>query len=150
MYEHVLGQYNLHRNKDWEGFRNKIIVERGNVCELSRATTDLEAHHILPFHFAVLLGYPQLELEPKNIIIVSGGPINVHLLVCHLDNFQSYNPYILNTKLWAKVAKSPNIQQNPFWNTAVKYRPPFWNDTDLKRKDRIKRWIDEVLLKRHV
>lgn len=56
----------------------------------------LQVHHIFPFHYAIALGRPDLELDDRNLITLceteagKPGP-NHHLLIGHLDDFKSSN-----------------------------------------------------------
>ena len=56
----------------------------------------LQVHHIFPFHYCIALGRPDLELDDRNLITLcedeAGKPgQNHHLLVGHLDDFESSN-----------------------------------------------------------
>jgi len=56
----------------------------------------LQVHHIFPFHYCIALGRPDLELDDRNLITLcedeKGKPgQNHHLLVGHLDDFESSN-----------------------------------------------------------
>jgi len=53
-------------------------------------------HHIFPLHYCIALGRPDLELDDGNLITLcedeAGKPgQNHHLLVGHLDDFESSN-----------------------------------------------------------
>ena len=55
-----------------------------------------QVHHKFPFHCCIALGRPDLELDDRNLITLcedeEGKPgENHHLLVGHLDDFQSSN-----------------------------------------------------------
>ena len=61
-----------------------------------RPGAGLQVHHVFPFHICVALGRPDLELDQRNLITLcedeEGRPgENHHLLVGHLDSFQSSN-----------------------------------------------------------
>ena len=56
----------------------------------------VQVHHIFPFHYAIALGRPDLELDDRNLITLceaeEGKPAaDHHLLVGHLDDFKSSN-----------------------------------------------------------
>jgi hypothetical protein len=56
----------------------------------------VQVHHVIPFHWCVLLGRPDLELDPRNLITLceaeAGRPgEDHHLLVGHVDSFRSAN-----------------------------------------------------------
>ncbi len=56
----------------------------------------VQVHHIFPFHYCIALRRPDLELDDRNLITLcekeEGRPgEDHHLLVGHLDSFQSSN-----------------------------------------------------------
>jgi hypothetical protein len=56
----------------------------------------VQVHHIFPFHYCIALGRPDLELDDRNLITLCedepGKPADDHhLLVGHLEDFQSSN-----------------------------------------------------------
>ena len=62
----------------------------------ANAGAGLQVHHIFPFHYCIALGRPDLELDDRNLITLcedeAGRPgQNHHLLVGHLDDFESSN-----------------------------------------------------------
>jgi 5-methylcytosine-specific restriction enzyme A len=65
-------------------------------CAKQDPKTPVQVHHKFPFHYAIALGRPDLELDPRNLITLceteKGKPgENHHLLVGHADDFQSSN-----------------------------------------------------------
>ena len=97
------------------------------ACGLGQPKQGLQVHHMLPFHFCVKLGRPELELDERNLMTLCDETINNHhLLLGHLGNFQSYNP---NVK--ADVAGplghlgDDQIDADPSWQTEMRQRPPF-------------------------
>lgn len=55
-----------------------------------------QVHHIFPFHYCVALGRPDLELDDRNLVTLcqteKDRPAeDHHLLIGHLDSFQSSN-----------------------------------------------------------
>ncbi len=132
----VLIKHELQRSRKWSSFRKRIIKQRNGVCEFSGVTTDLEAHHIVPFHIGVLLGKPHLELEERNIIILSGSPVNYHLLIGHLNSFQSFNPFISKCTELAHL-NNTEIKNNSIWRELRDNRPKTWEKMSLDDKDRL-------------
>jgi len=56
----------------------------------------LQVHHMFPFHYCILLGRPDLELDQRNLITLcekekSCTAQDHHLLIGHLDDFKSSN-----------------------------------------------------------
>lgn len=144
IYQNIYGElYGLKRSSSWDKFRDKLIIERGSRCELSGTTTDLEAHHILPFHICILMGWPHLEMDPNNIIILSQSPIPYHLLIGHLGSFESFNPHIFNLKLWQKVIKG-DITKDVKWLNAKVKRPKPFREMNNKDKGYLKKFMKKV------
>ena len=94
------------RNSNWNKFVKDLIIVRGNKCEITGGAKKLIGHHIIPFHKR-----PDLEMVKENIIIVSEKVFgsNIHLAMCHLGNFKSWNPNIEeDAKMWLeKITNRP-------------------------------------------
>lgn len=80
------------RSPQWSAVRAKHLLKQPS-CQVCGATTNIEVHHIRPFHI-----HPQLELDDNNLITLCTGnkTINCHLRFGHLDNFRTkWNPNIV-------------------------------------------------------
>lgn len=79
----------------------------------------VQVHHIKPFHL-----HPNLELDPDNLITlceVKGR--EHHLLLGHLDNWESYNVNVrADVKRFHKKSEK-EIRAHPDWLKAVLHRP---------------------------
>jgi 5-methylcytosine-specific restriction enzyme A len=78
------------RSSKWPALR-KAFLSANPTCAACGHTSDLEVHHILPYH-----ENPELELDPNNLITLCDrpGPDNHHLTVGHLGDFKSKNPNV--------------------------------------------------------
>lgn len=76
------------RSSKWAGVR-KAVLAANPVCECCGSDRLLQVHHRVPFHLR-----PELELEPKNLIVLCMDKPECHLLIGHGDNFKRYNPYV--------------------------------------------------------
>ncbi|MBS2027827.1 MAG: hypothetical protein JST54_08000 [Deltaproteobacteria bacterium] len=91
----------------------------------------LQVHHIFPFHCCILLGRPDLELDDRNLITLceseSSRPgENHHLLVGHLDSFQSANLAALadaTTTFHALLAKQIRVSVGWLAEVAKRMKP---------------------------
>src|SRR5579872_1265903 len=97
------------------------------ACGKGQPGQGLQVHHMLPFHFCVKLGRPELELDERNLMTLCDETINNHhLLLGHLGDFQSYNPSVK-----ADVAGplgqlgDDQIDADPSWQAEMRQRPPF-------------------------
>jgi hypothetical protein len=92
-------RHGVPRSPKWpEVERTHLTRQRDCVC--CKPGEDhgagLQVHHIFPFHYCVLLGRADLELDDRNLITLceneTGKPgQDHHLLVGHLDDFKSSN-----------------------------------------------------------
>jgi hypothetical protein len=86
-------EHGVARSPHWPHVRAEQL-RREPLCQatgLTAAGAELEAHHIYPFHCCVLAGRADLELDLRNLITLARHPIDVHLLLGHLDDFRSSN-----------------------------------------------------------
>lgn len=68
----------LVRSPRWAQKRQEWVFEHPK-CECCGRRTNLNVHHIMPFHL-----FPALELMDDNLItLCEGGPINCHYLAGH-------------------------------------------------------------------
>ncbi len=129
----LAAEYGLQRSPEWpEAEKKHRQIEPD--CVACGSAANLNVHHILPFHFCILLGRPELELDQRNLITLCEGTTNHHLLLGHLDNWQSYHK---NVKTDApgpfKGMTDQEIRANELWQQLMKNRPAAWeqmNDND--------------------
>ncbi len=76
------------RSSKWGGVRKSILKEN-QKCACCGSNILLQVHHFLPYH-----KHPELELDPKNLVVMCMSKNECHLLVAHGDNFKKYNPYL--------------------------------------------------------
>ena len=80
--------HDVKRNSKWPAARKKHLKVKP-ACEACGAVTELEVHHMKPFHL-----HPTLELDPTNLITLCMEN-DCHLYVGHGDNFKAYNPNVI-------------------------------------------------------
>ena len=78
----------LTRSSKWAGVR-RTVLKANPACACCGSTNFLQVHHMQPFHIK-----PDLELNPKNLIVLCMSKNECHLLIGHGNNFKKYNPYI--------------------------------------------------------
>lgn len=71
------------RSSGWVKLERET-VEGHPFCSCCGRTSELQVHHLEPFHLA-----PERELDPTNLIVVCRW---CHWLVCHLCDWKAYNP----------------------------------------------------------
>lgn len=75
------------RSSQWASVRDKFL--KGKKCACCGRKSNLNAHHIKPFHL-----FPEDELKTSNLIaLCEGGPINCHFYAGHAGaSWSKYHP----------------------------------------------------------
>lgn len=88
-------KYGKTRSPQWDKAR-KAHLENNPSCAACKSLKKVEVHHKKPFHL-----YPELELEPSNLITLCEGKefssIICHLTFGHLGNYKDENPMVDET-----------------------------------------------------
>lgn len=82
------------RSSAWRDTRQDFL-DLFPLCEACGGTSDLEVHHIVPFHVD-----PSLELEPTNLMTLCSRKkygLHCHLFVGHRGNYRLVNPNARDT-----------------------------------------------------
>lgn len=80
---------NLTRSSEWGKVRSEHL-KKFPQCAACGTKDHLQVHHIKPFHI-----YPELELDPSNLITLCMGAYECHLMIGHGDSWKCYNPDVL-------------------------------------------------------
>lgn len=82
------------RSPHWRVVRHQHLASQP-ACAACGGTTNLEVHHIQPFHLR-----PDLELQFDNLITLcesKKGGLNCHLALGHMGNYRTgVNPFVQN------------------------------------------------------
>lgn len=86
------------RSTRWPTIR-AIHLKTHGCCEVCGSRTQLEVHHIIPFH-----NNPDLELDATNLITLCESKkygLTCHLLMGHLGNYRHSNPAVIeDVRIW--------------------------------------------------
>ena len=93
--------HGIGRSPEWPRIQKEHIKMEPKCacCGKGKDQVSLQVHHKFPFHYCVLLGRPDLELDHRNLITLcettkNKESDNHHLLIGHLDNFKSSNLHV--------------------------------------------------------
>jgi 5-methylcytosine-specific restriction endonuclease McrA len=117
--EAVARMYGRSRSPEWPALAHAHLQKEPACVACGYRGKGLQVHHIKPFHL-----FPELELDPNNLITlceVKGR--DHHLLLGHLDDWESYN---LNVRTDVKRFHNESAQQikaEPAWQEEVMKRP---------------------------
>jgi 5-methylcytosine-specific restriction protein A len=120
------------------------------VCgSKDKQATNLQVHHIIPFHYAVLLGRPDLELDQRNLIVLcqteAGEPgEDHHLLVGHAGNFQSSNIDVRQDAVRFLHMTESEIKKSDHFKEDKKNRLKPWDKMTMKDKEDLKALMNQL------
>ena len=146
MIDDVHESLGLKRSDKWPEVE-RAFREKNPTCAACDCTT-VQVHHVLPFHFAILLGRPDLELDPRNLITLcekekGEDAADHHLLLGHLDDFQSYNRDVREFAATFHGQDAATIKANVDWQATEHARPGAWADMTDDDKTALRALMDD-------
>lgn len=107
------------RSPEWPAVAHAHLAHEPACRVCGHQGRGLQVHHIKPFHL-----YPDLELDPNNLITLCElKGRNHHLLIGHLDDWESYNPQVrVDVKRYHKE-NANTIRADPYWQKEALHRP---------------------------
>ena len=127
-------RYGFTRSHAWPATRNRHLKIEPYCIACSQAiksSAPRQVHHIFPFHYCLALGRPDLELDHRNLVTLCerepGHPAeNHHLLIGHLNDFQSSNLDVITdatTTFFGMSAAQIKQAKNWLLKEAVRLKP---------------------------
>ncbi len=144
----VAAIHGLTRSPHWPLAEHHCLKEQTS-CAASGVKEGLQVHHVVPFHFCILVGRPDLEIDNRNFIVLSESEkglaeANYHLLLGHANDFQSSN---LNVREDVKTffgMSEAEIKSNTLWLGRVKTRCKAWVDWTVQEKVDFRTMLDNL------
>ena len=105
------------RSPKWRSVRNQHVGDNPKCAACGR-TTDLEVHHIVPYHIN-----PNRELDPTNLITLCGK--RCHFVFGHLMDWKSWNENVVRDSTLYLLAKINRPYREVFgtppkeWSNAI-------------------------------
>lgn len=91
----VAKQHGIKRSPHWPAARRKWI-RKHPFCSMCAGAKKPQVHHLFPFHFAIALGRPDLELDERNFMtLCEVRGTDHHLKGGHLGSFELWNPALV-------------------------------------------------------
>lgn len=115
----VASKYGKARSPEWSRVAHEHLLHEPACVACGYRGRGLQVHHIRPFHL-----HPELELDPNNLITlceVKGR--DHHLLIGHLDNWDSYNLQVRDDTRRYHDESARQIRANPAWLKEEQQRP---------------------------
>src|SRR5215467_9444180 len=155
----VAKSHGLTRSPLWPEVERAYLATN-RKCAACTSTSNIQLHHIFPFHLCHLVYRGDLELDERNFLpLCEESENNHHLLLGHLGNFESYNNYAFPTKVGRDailalvvelVALIPEltavmIKSNTSWLQASTGRPKPWEQWTPDQKNAFRSLLDQLL-----
>ena len=126
--EHL--RHGVERSPEWHKIEKAFLLKNPNCAACNTTYSSVQVHHVFPFHYCILLGRPDLELDPRNLITLCETTHTCtsndhHLLLGHFDDFKSANLNVRSDVLKYKGWSQTSIKNNIEWqdNTVNKLKP---------------------------
>ncbi|HEX4516138.1 MAG TPA: hypothetical protein VH054_21470 [Polyangiaceae bacterium] len=119
----VAARYGVARSSKWPAVEHAHLLKQPKCVGCVQDGARVDVHHVIPFHYCVRLGRPDLELDERNLLTLCA---NVHhLLIGHFDDYESMN---LHAKREAErlfhAMTAAQIRANAEWRRLAGKRPP--------------------------
>jgi len=117
--EEVALRHGHARSPEWSRVAHEHLSHQPGCMVCGHRGQGLQVHHIKPFHL-----HPELELDPNNLITlceIRGR--DHHLLIGHLDDWESYNPAVRTDVKRYHKESAIKIRNNPDWQKEMLRRP---------------------------
>lgn len=126
----------LARSKHWPEVERAFLREHP-TCQICGGREDLNVHHRVPVSYILPLKRPELELEPLNLATLCSAGDNHHLLIGHLNYFESFNPNFDTDVLAFHAKNATAIKEDPIWQEKVKQRPKPYIEMTVAERDAV-------------
>lgn len=150
----VAKSHGVERSPKWDKVRKEYLKKEPYCAACKKSILNkvltftrlkaLQVHHRVPFHAVVALGRPDLELDHRNLITLCDSTRGHHLLLGHLDDYQSFN---LNVREDAEKhfhgKTKKQILKDPDWLNLEKNRPKRLADIADAEKKRLREFLDK-------
>ena len=144
----------VERSPEWPKAEKEHLAKQPAcvACKPGGAHKDegLQVHHIFPFHYCVILGRPDLELDQRNLITLCQKEEgrtgeDHHLLIGHLDDFKSSNLNVKKdaTKTYYNMSED-QIKASKVWQAEKKNKLKALDKMSQKEKDDFKALMDST------
>ena len=140
----IAEKHGIERSKHWPEAEKAFRAQHPH-CQSCPETGHLNVHHKYPFHYVVGCERPDLELDPRNLMTLCVDPDQEHhLLLGHLDDFESFNP---NVEVFAQTyagKSAAQIKSDAAWQLAHAGKPKHLDKMNAAEKAEFKRHLDKV------
>lgn len=115
----IAKQHGHARSPEWSRVEKAHLLREPACVACGYQGKGLQVHHIKPFHL-----HPALELDPNNLITLCEiKERDHHLLIGHLDNWESYNEHVKDDARRFYKKTADQIRADLAWQKKMLKRP---------------------------
>ncbi|MGH2508035.1 MAG: HNH endonuclease [Ktedonobacteraceae bacterium] len=115
----IAKQHGHARSPQWSRVEKAHLLREPACIACGYQGKGLQVHHIKPFHL-----HPALELDPNNLITLCEiKERDHHLLIGHLDNWESYNVHVKEDARHFYKKTAEQIRADSAWLKKMQQRP---------------------------
>jgi 5-methylcytosine-specific restriction protein A len=115
----IARRFGHERSPEWPRVEKEHLLREPACVACGHKGQGLQVHHIKPFHL-----HPHLELDPDNLITlceIKGR--EHHLLLGHLDEWESYNVHVRHDVRHFYRKSATHIRADSDWQKKMMQRP---------------------------
>jgi hypothetical protein len=150
----IINAHGVQRSGMWKTIEKNYKKTYPNCacCGLSEPIVPIQVHHIIPVHFAVLLGRPDLELDFRNLISLCESTADLHCenhhnLLGHLHDFGSFNPRVTTDVVTFKNVNQIDFLNSTYFKSAFAQRIKKFCDLSVQEKNELTNYINNLFPK---
>lgn len=134
-------RHGISRSPQWAKVERSFLLKHPKCEACNKNIFHVQVHHVFPFHYCIALGFPQLELDERNLITLCETTSAVpsddhHLLIGHFDDFKSSNLTVRQDVIKYRGLNQVSIKNNSDWLAAkVNKVKPLDEMTDQDKQD---------------
>lgn len=135
--------HGIARSDKWPAVERAHLAKHPQCAACVRIGAPVAVHHVMPFHICIRLGRPDLELDERNLItLCAGGEGEHHLLLGHLDDWESMN---LNVRRDARMVfhgmSARAIRANAEWRAREAKRAVAFEKMSRAEREGLRVWM---------
>jgi hypothetical protein len=136
------------RSTHWPATMRAHLLKQPHClcCGRNAKNVKLNVHHRFPFHYVVAVGRPDLELDQRNLYTLCVEHVEEHhLLVGHLDSFESFNPDLEHFLPLCRGLLAAQIRSLDVWIKCVAKRPKPLPQMTQMEKNALRMQLDRLM-----
>lgn len=153
----IAKRYGIARSARWPAVERAHLETQPHcvACsERQRKPGTTQVHHVYPFHICVALGRADLELDPRNLMTLcerrGGRGEDHHLLIGHLDDFESFNPGVrMEAAHEFHGWTAARLRTSKDWVARVATRAPHFDAMSDEERSKLRARLDQLFPQDH-